>query len=456
MFIVNPTPDKHEEELLDLAAPIRFDPYFTFGRGPAVMGRVVDLRASPDGAHLVLRSPDGDRRFLIRFPDTPGVAEVRPGDHIALVVESTSITAFAILSRAERATPDAADWGSPENETTRLRQREVDLLVRPSARRMVEQRSAILFGIRQHLQQLGFIELELPVLKRHPDVAPAQHFEVVDNNGRHLYLRTTFPPFERMFVSLDRAYTIGPNFRNGDWSHKNIPEFTMLCLMMRGATYLDAHRLVRAMMATVVADVMGTSIVTFRGQQFNLRSWEEVSLVQEVRARLGVELAELDDDKEMTRFASRHGITSPASSPGGHLMRAALFDRLFEALIVPAFPGPTFFTDVPWYLAGPAEPHPSMPGIKLRGEGYVAGMELTNAKNILTDLDALRRWHERIAQEKRSAGFKEEYAAVDKDYLRSIEYGLHPGALSSIGIDRLVMLALGVDHISEAVMYPVP
>jgi lysyl-tRNA synthetase class 2 len=445
------------EHTFRLTGPIVLDPYFALENHLAASGRIVDLAIAPSGIRVTLFSAGAPiQKYVLLAVDPSDLSQLKRGDHVAFTAIADSITKFAIVSRADTELPLVADWADDERREERLRFREVDVLLRPGAWRMIATRSAVLFGIRQYLQQRGFVEVELPVLKRRPDIAPAQHFEVTNNNGGKLYLRTTFPPFERLLVSLDRAYTMGPNFRNGDWSHKNIPEFTMLCLMMRGASYLDAHRLVRAMIAEVVASVTGSTSVQFRGSTIDLASWQEISLDDVLSERYNLKLEDLDNDDAMAAFASQHGVGLPEQLAGGHMFRAALFDRLFETLIVPSFPHPTFFTDVPWYLAGPAERHPTKAGVKLRGEGYVAGMELTNAKNVLTDLAALRIWHQSVAAEKRRAGFADEYAAVDDDYLRSVGYGLQPGALSSLGVDRLIMLALGVDEITESVMYPLP
>lgn len=445
------------EEVLRLQGPIALDPYFAFERPDAVPARVTGVSVAAREVHLELL--DGsftERRIRISGDALGDVGQIRRGDCVAYTSIDDVITGLAITSRALEELPSTADWTNEARTEERLRFRELDILLRPEARRMIAVRSAVVFGVRQYLQERGFVEVELPVLKRRPDIAPAQHFEVTGAGGETLYLRTTFPPFERVLVSLDRAYAIGPNFRKGDWSHKNIPEFSMLCLAMRGATYLDAHRLVRTMMAEVVRSVTGRSTVTSRGNACDLASWEEVSLNEVLSARFGVSLDELDEDDAMAAFAERYGIPVPTPREGGHMFRAALFDRLFETLVVPGFPGATFFTETPWYLAGPAERHPLRAGVKMRGEGYVAGMELTNAKNILTDHQALWKWHRSIAEEKRRAGFREEYTVIDKDYLRSAAFGFQPGALASVGMDRLIMLALGVDAITEAVAYPLP
>jgi lysyl-tRNA synthetase class 2 len=381
------------------------------------------------------------------------VPPLRRGDQVAFVLRGAAITHFAVINRAETSVPDLGDWLDDSRRPDRLRFRELDILLNSRARKLVETRSAIIYGIRSYLQQRGFIEVELPVLKEHPDIAPADHFEIANHfGGRPSYLRTTFPPVERLLLSLDRFYTIGPNFRNGDCSYKNTPEFSMFCLAMRSVQYLDAHRFVRTMMAEVVASVTGGSAVSFRGHSCDLGVWREISLEALFEERFDVRLSDLDNDNAMRLFAIANGV-EPPPGPGGHLFRAALFDRIFEALIVPTSAEPTFYTDVPWYLAGPAEPHPLRPGLKLRGEGYIAGMEVTNAKNVLTDYKSLRRWHETVAEAKAAAGFGA-YARVDEAYLRAVSYGLQPGSLASIGLDRLIMLALGVDNITDAVMYP--
>jgi lysyl-tRNA synthetase class 2 len=135
------------------------------------------------------------------------------------------------------------------------------------------------------------------------------------------------------------------------------------------------------------------------------------------------------------------------------MLRAVLFDALFEQRIVPEFSRPTFFYEVPWYLAGPAEPVHGQCFLKMRGEGYVGGVELMNAKCVLTSAEKTGEWHSSVTSEKRRLGFGH-FAKKDPEFLKAIGFGLMPGSLASFGVDRLVMMILGKATIREVTTYP--
>jgi len=179
-----------------------------------------------------------------------------------MVENEGRITKIAILNQTSKEIPTYENWMSGKYSLDRLERRELDVLINRDSMETFVKRNKIIYGVRKYLQERGFVEAELPILKKTPDVAPAPHFEVsnVEGNG-NLYLRTTFPPFERLLLSFDRAYTLGPNFRKGDSSRKNIPEFNMLCITARGKDYLWSYELLKDMIASVAQEVNGNTLI---------------------------------------------------------------------------------------------------------------------------------------------------------------------------------------------------
>jgi len=226
-------------------------------------------------------------------------------------------------------------------------------------------------------------------------------------------------------------------------------------MAVKGKDYLWISRLQRDMLAKVAQKINGNSLISFGEHEINLGKWDEVNLNDYLKTEYGKDLQELDSDKCLKEFCEKHHVKLPNlnSKLKEHMLRAVLFDAVFEQKVVPQFKKPTFFMEVPWYLAGPAQLHPLNKSVKLRGEGYAGQMELINSKNITTNYQYLKKWHESIADYKKEAGFGE-YATIDKGYLETISYGLQPGACASMGLDRLVMLILGKKNIKEVIMYP--
>ena len=381
---------------------------------------------------------------------------VKRGDQIAFVANHNKISKIAIVNHANKPIPTSDSWNSKENNYERLLKRELDVLINPDSMETFIKRNEIIYGIRKYMQRRGFIEVELPILKTNPDIAPAEHFEISNSkNHSKLYLRTTFPAFEKLLLGFDRVYSIGPNFRNGDNSYKNVPEFNMFCMVAKGKDYRWSARLVHNMIGKLAGDINGDKKLYWNNMAIDLGSWQEVSLDELFKERFGQSVREIDSDEALKKLCNDQKVILPKMNPKseGHLLRANLFDCLFEQKIVKDYSGPTFFKDVPWYLAGPAEVHFSKKGIKMRGEGYVGRMELMNAKNILINYDEIQKWHRNVAIDKAKMNFGE-YAKVDEVYLDSVSYGMQWGSLASMGLERLVMLITGKTNIKDVVMYP--
>ena len=381
---------------------------------------------------------------------------VKRGDQIAFVASNGKISKIAIVNHANKPIPSLDSWNSEENRYERLSKRELDVLINHDSMETFIKRNKIIYGIRGYMQKRGFIEAELPILKTNPDIAPAEHFEISNSKSHSkLYLRTTFPAFEKLLLGFDRVYSIGPNFRNGDNSYKNVPEFNMFCMAANGKDYRWSARLVHDMIGELAGNINGNKKICWNNMTIDFGSWQEVSLNDLFKERFGQSVQEIDSDGALKKLCYEQKVILPKINPKstGHLLRANLFDCLFEQKIVKDYPGPTFFKDVPWYLAGPAEPHFSKKGIKMRGEGYVGRMELMNAKNILINYDEIQKWHRDVAMDKAKMNFGD-YAKVDEAYLNSVSYGLQWGGLASMGIERLVMLITGKTNIRDVVMYP--
>jgi lysyl-tRNA synthetase class 2 len=150
---------------------------------------------------------------------------------------------------------------------------------------------------------------------------------------------------------------------------------------------------------------------------------------------------------ELRAVAAEHGVEADDDWGPGRLVL-----ELYEKTVEPELWGPVFVCDYPKEVSPLARDHQELPGMVERFEPVVAGRELGNAFSELTDPDEQRaRFGEQAAL--RAAG-DEEAMAVDRDYLRALEYGLPPCGGLGIGIDRLVMLLTGTHHIRDVLLFP--
>jgi lysyl-tRNA synthetase class 2 len=116
-------------------------------------------------------------------------------------------------------------------------------------------------------------------------------------------------------------------------------------------------------------------------------------------------------------------------------------------------PVPTILYDYPISMAALSRPHASDPRLAERFELYVCGLELANAFSELTDPVVQRaRFEADMAKKQRLYG---ERYPIDDDFLAALGAGFPPSAGIALGIDRLVMLTCGADHIEDVLWAPV-
>lgn len=122
----------------------------------------------------------------------------------------------------------------------RYRQRHVDLIVNPDVRNTFRTRATITSTLRRQLDDLGFLEIETPVLHTQPGGAEAKPFSTFHNAlDMDLTLRiATELHLKRLIVGgFHKVYELGRIFRNEGISTKHNPEFTSVELYQAYADY---------------------------------------------------------------------------------------------------------------------------------------------------------------------------------------------------------------------------
>ena len=362
---------------------------------------------------------------------------------------SVRVDGWTVLARARRPFPDK--WHGLSDPDTRYRQRYVDLWVSDDARDAFARRSQIVHSLRRHLSDQGFVEVETPILHPIPGGAAARPF-VTHHEALHadLYLRVAPELYLKRLVvgGMERVYEIGRVFRNEGISTRHNPEFTMLELYWAYADHTDIMELTENLVATVAAEVCGSTTVAYDGRDVDLAPpWRRATMEEVIAEHAGVE-ASLDAGAAgLAALCDRLGIAvEPGWGPGKLLL------EVYEKAAEPHLWGPVFVTDYPAEVSPLSRRHRSRPGYAERFEGIVAGRELCNAFTELVDPDEQRSRFE--AQAALRAAGDDEAMAVDEDYLRALEFGLPPTGGLGIGVDRLVMLLTDTQAIRDAVLFP--
>lgn len=363
---------------------------------------------------------------------------------------SVFVECWTLLSKSYRPLPEK--WHGLQDRETRYRQRYADLISNPEVARQLAIRSRLISAMRSYLEERGFMEVETPILQPLPGGALARpfvtHHHALDVD---LYLRIAPELYlKRLLVGgFDRIFEIGRNFRNEGISVVHNPEFTMMELYWAYVDYREIMELLENMLPSLARIVLGTTTLAVGPHQIELTPpWPRRTIDSLMRQYLGLSLDQMRADPGRARAELR----GRSVEVEGRDTFAQLVDKALKHLVWPNVIQPTFAIDYPIELSPLAKSHPEDPLLVERFQATIAGREVANAFSELNDpLDQRRRFEE---QARNKAAGDEEAMALDEDFLRALEYGMPPAGGIGIGIDRLVMLFLGVDSIRDVILFP--
>lgn len=360
---------------------------------------------------------------------------------------------FRPLVKSLRPLPDK--YHGLSDKEARYRQRYLDLMVSPEVKRAFVLRSRAVSFIRRYLDELGFLEVETPVLQSVPGGAEARPFVTHHNTLDYdFHLRISLELYlKRLIVGgFDAVYEIGRNFRNEGVSHKHNPEYTMLELYWVGRDYLDILALVEDMYSRLIRELTGGTTLSYQGTTLDFTPpWPRLDYTTALQERAGLAFDLLNESKLRAwvreHYPPKDGDDALAEQPIGEI-----YNKLYDIYIEPHLEQPTFVMDHPLAISPLAKVHRSRPGVVERFEPVCMGMELGNAFSELNDpIDQRARFE--AQQALRDAGDDEAHA-LDEDFLTALEYGMPPTGGLGLGIDRLAMLLADVPSIRDVVLFP--
>jgi lysyl-tRNA synthetase, class II len=438
------------------------------GAQVGVTGRVIFIRNTGKLCFATLREggPGGGTELQAMLSlDRLGLdslaawkSDVDLGDHVFVsgeVVTSRrgelSVLAdnWRLTSKSLRPLPVAH---KPMSEEMRVRQRYVDLIVRPEARRMVEVRHAVLRSLRASLDRRGFVEVETPMLQVVYGGAAARPFTTHMNAlDLDLYLRIAPELFLKRAVvgGIERVYELNRVFRNEGMDATHSPEFAMLEVYQAYADYDDMADLIRDLIQQAARDVFGSTTVTqFDGTELDLGGeWPSIPLYATVAAAVGEPITPETPVDRLRKVAAGLDIQVHPEWAAGKLV-----EELFEATAAPTLMRPTFVRDFPVETAPLTRPHRSIPGLAEKWDLYILGVERATAYSELVDPVAQR--ERLVAQSLAAAKGDPEAMRLDEDFLLALEYGMPPSGGIGMGIDRLLQTLTGARGLRETILFP--
>ncbi len=357
---------------------------------------------------------------------------------------------FTLLAKSLQPLPEK--WHGLSDIEKRYRQRYLDLIANTETAGFFQVRSRVIGGIRQFLNQRGFLEVETPVLQPSAGGALARpfitHHHALD---RDFYLRIALElHLKRLIIGgFDKVYELGRVFRNEGVSTRHNPEFTMLESYEAYADYNDVMKMVEQMVCEVGQQVLGTDRVQFGDDVINLElPWQRLDLRQAIIEYCGIDFDQYPDADSLRAEMSRLNMDADPQKDRGRLI-----DELISTFVEPKLIQPTFLLDYPVDMSPLAKTKPDNDRVVERFEAFAGGMEIANAFTELNDpVEQRKRFTQQ--QKERSKAQDEEVEIIDEDFMLALEYGMPPTGGLGVGIDRLVMLLTGQQSIREVILFP--
>ncbi|MFM9033432.1 MAG: lysine--tRNA ligase [Mycobacterium sp.] len=340
------------------------------------------------------------------------------------------------------------------SEEARVRQRYVDLIVRPQARTVARQRIAVVRAVRNALERRGFLEVETPMLQTLAGGAAARPFVTHSNAlDADLYLRIAPELFLKRCVvgGLEKVFELNRVFRNEGADSTHSPEFAMLETYEAWGTYDDSALMTRELIQEVADEALGTRRVELPdGSIYDLDGeWPSVQMYPSLSEALGEEITPGISAEYLLGIADRLGVEIPRDRGYGH---GKIVEELWEHCVGGALWAPTFVKDFPVETTPLTREHRSIAGVTEKWDLYVRGIELATGYSELVDPVTQR---ERFAAQARAAAAGDDEAmALDEDFLAAMEYAMPPTTGTGMGIDRLLMVLTGLS-IRETVLFPI-
>ncbi len=361
-------------------------------------------------------------------------------------IHATSVT---LLSKSLQVLPEK--YHGLTNTDMRYRQRYTDLIMNEDVKKTFVLRSRIISCIRRYLDDLGFLEVETPMLVSNAGGAAARPFETHYNAlDEDVKLRISLELYlKRLIVGgMEKVYEIGRVFRNEGLDTRHNPEFTLMELYQAYTDYHGMMDLTENMFRHIAREVCHTTTIPYAEVEIDLgKPFERLTMIDAIRKYTGIDFDQITTTEEAKKLADDRGVHYEARH-----VRGDIINLFFEEFVEEHLIQPTFIMDHPVEVSPLTKRKPDKPELVERFELFIYGREMCNAYSELNDpIDQRERFK---AQEAALAAGDEEANTTDEDFLNALEIGMPPTGGIGYGIDRLVMLFTNSPAIRDVLLFP--
>ena len=427
-----------------------------------ITGRIMNIRSFGKLLFYDLQDESGKIQLLIDNKDITKLSKAVvknldvgdivgcQGDIMSTKKGELSIKIYEIqlLTKAFRSLPEK--WHGLKDKETRFRQRYLDFIANPEAKKIISTRSIIIKNIRAFMEDRGFQEFDTPILQPKAGGAIARPFTTHHNAlDFDIYLRIAPELYLKRLIigGFEKVYELGRVFRNEGVDSTHSPEFTMLESYEAYADVEDVMDFTEDMIKNVFSSVGIEDEVSYGDLSIHIdKNWKRREMNELVSEAIGMEINFESDKNNIVKQLQKKEINFEGDSIG------TIIFSLFENHVEPNIKEPIFVTGYPIEVSPFARQRNDQGLVTDRFELFMFGFEVANGFSELIDSEEQYRRLSEQAKEKLTGN--DEAHVEDDDYVLAMQYGLPPTGGLGVGIDRLVMIATNQQSIREVVPFP--
>ncbi len=435
----------------------------------SVAGRIVFMRKMGKLSFVKLRDIEADLQVSIKI-DLIGEEKyeffknlIDLGDFIGVKGEmftthtgekTLRASELTFLGKALKPLPDKFH-GLTDPELC-YRHRYVDMIMNEDTRKRFLTRITFVRELRRYLDDLGYYEVETPILNSKPSGAVARPF-VAHHNALDMdvYLRIAPETYMKRSVvaGIPKVYEVARCFRNEGMDATHLQDFTMVEAYQSYYNYEDNMKLIQNMLQTIIMKLYGTLNIQVGDKMVDLSGdWPKVSFRELIIKYANIDIFEYNTKEKLLQKIIDEKIELESETPIENLGFGNLVDYLYKKVARPHMLGPVYLTEHPTSLSPLARANDDRPEITDRFQLVINGAEIVNGFSEL--IDPQEQEKRLLEQAEMKAHGDEEAMDMDYDYINAMEYGMPPISGWGMGIDRLIQLLTNSDNIKDVVMYP--